>query len=92
MTSHYGKAYFTSISRQTTNLATINQTNLLNLCLPIPPVSEQKEIAAHLAKISSDSENLLTSIQTSIALLKERRSALITAAVTGQIPLEGLAA
>ena len=92
MTSHYGKAYFTSISRQTTNLATINQTNLLNLCLPIPPVSEQKEIAAHLAKISSDSENLLTSMQTSIALLKERRSALITAAVTGQIPLEGLAA
>ena len=92
MTSHYGKAYFTSISRQTTNLATINQTNLLNLFLPIPPVSEQKEIVAHLAKISSDSENLLTSIQTSIALLKERRSALITAAVTGQIPLEDMAA
>jgi len=70
----------------------LNKICIFRGALPIPPVSEQKEIAAHLAKISSDSENLLTSIQTSIALLKERRSALITAAVTGQIPLEGLAA
>ncbi|MDD0973185.1 MULTISPECIES: restriction endonuclease subunit S [Pseudomonas] len=52
-----------------------------------PPKREQREIADHV-RIESDSlDVLLTKTARSIALLKERRSALITAAVTGQIDL-----
>jgi type I restriction enzyme, S subunit len=88
MRSHYGKAYFISTSKQTTNLATTNQTNLLNFYLPVPPIEEQKLIVEYLNLEIGKADELLAAIKDSIALLKERRSALITAAVTGQIELE----
>ncbi|MEU6749396.1 restriction endonuclease subunit S [Spirillospora sp. NPDC046719] len=36
-----GKAYFLRIAKQTTNLATINSTQLKALPLPVPPVADQ---------------------------------------------------
>jgi type I restriction enzyme, S subunit len=90
MRSHYGKAYFTSTSRQTTNLATTNQTNLLNFCLPVPPIDEQRLIVEYLDHETGKTDELLGAIKDSITFLKERRSALITAAVTGQIKMEDM--
>ncbi len=52
-----------------------------------PPLAEQSEIADHLRLESERLDMLLTKTERSIALLKERRTALITAAVTGQIDL-----
>ncbi len=88
MRSHYGKAYFISTSKQTTNLATTNQTNLLNFYLPVPPIEEQKLIVDYLNFEIEKADELLAAIKDSISLLKERRSALITAAVTGQIEIK----
>lgn len=56
-----------------------------NLQLPTPPKHEQHQIANHLDKINKETDSLLDEVVRAIALLKERRSALITAAVTGQI-------
>jgi type I restriction enzyme S subunit len=65
--------------------ANLNPNRYAAISFPVPPVEEQIEIAAHIAtqlNRLSDSEK---AINTSIEQLIEYRSALITAAVTGQI-------
>ena len=42
--SQYGKKYFLSCSKQTTNLASINSTQLKNFPIMMPSIDEQKEI------------------------------------------------
>jgi len=56
----------------------------------LPPKNEQILIADYLDYETSKIDELLSAIKESIALLKERRAALITAAVTGQIALEDM--
>lgn len=57
----------------------------------VPPYKEQCGIADTLDAEIAEVESLLTLQQHSIALLQERRAALITAAVTGQIDVRGVA-
>lgn len=57
--------------------------------LPVPPLSEQRAIVAHIAKEIGKLDELRTAIEQTITLLKERRTALIAAAVTGKIDVEG---
>jgi type I restriction enzyme S subunit len=52
--------------------------------LPVPPLDEQREIAAHIAAETAKLHGLRDATQRTIALLRERRAALIAAAVTGQ--------
>ena len=52
---------------------------------PKPPVSEQKEIVAFLETELAKFDTLTAEAQRAIDLLQERRTALISAAVTGQI-------
>lgn len=54
---------------------------------PVPPLDEQEAIVAHIAEERSKIDKLATATERSITLLKERRSALIAAAVTGQIAI-----
>jgi len=53
--------------------------------IPIPPLNEQIEIVAYLKAQQERTAVLEATLCESIGLLKERRSALITAAVTGKI-------
>lgn len=53
----------------------------------LPPVDEQDSILAELDRVATRYDKLTAKVDASIALLRERRSALITAAVTGQIDL-----
>ena len=67
-----------------------NQTHLPNraftqLFLKVPPVEEQTRIADHLDAVMQKTKALTEKTNASITRLKEYRSALITAAVTGQI-------
>ena len=57
------------------------------LGIPVPPLDEQEQIVARIAKERVKIDKLATATQRSITLLKERRSALIAAAVTGQIAI-----
>ena len=57
---------------------------LFEVSLPVPPLREQQEIVAQIGFKTSQLDHLLSATETSITLLKERRSALIAAAVTGQ--------
>jgi len=54
----------------------------------IPPIAEQRNILGFLKDRLCEYENLLREVENSLILLKERRAALISAAVTDQIPVE----
>lgn len=55
--------------------------------VPLPPLPEQTEIIFLLSRERTRTAELEETLQRSIAILKERRSALITAAVTGQLQI-----
>lgn len=63
---------------------------LANIKIPVPPSREQVEICARASGWDDASGPLRAEIERSITLLAARRSALITSAVTGQIPLEAM--
>jgi restriction endonuclease S subunit len=53
--------------------------------IPVPPPSEQLTIAVYVGKCLQDIARVQQEILTSITLLRERRSSLISAAVTGEM-------
>ena len=59
--------------------------------LPVPPLSEQREIVTQIANETSKLDKLIDAMEKTVVLLKERRAALISAAVTGQIDKEQVA-
>ncbi len=59
-----------------------------DLPMAVPPVDEQKAITRSIEHANAQTSALKAEIARSIDLLRERRAALITAAVTGQISLE----
>ncbi|WP_052201638.1 restriction endonuclease subunit S [Ensifer sp. ZNC0028] len=61
--------------------------NFLALWFPYPPLEEQYDIVRYIATETARIDRLRAAAEHSINLLKERRGALITAAVTGQIDL-----
>ena len=62
--------------------------SFFTISLPVPPLTVQREIVAHVASATSKLDELTAATQRTVVLLKERRAALITAAVTGQMTME----
>ncbi|VBB48527.1 conserved hypothetical protein [uncultured Desulfatiglans sp.] len=56
-----------------------------NLIVPVPPFEEQKRIVSYLDSMWQRLNNMADKVRQSIQILKEYRSALISAAVTGKI-------
>jgi type I restriction enzyme S subunit len=63
---------------------------LASMKIPVPPIDEQIDICARIEKSLVVSIRLRSEITRSLDLLAERRSSLITAAVTGQIAMEAM--
>ncbi|MTI03694.1 restriction endonuclease subunit S [Roseibium sp. RKSG952] len=61
------------------------QADLRKFCVLLPPATEQYEIVRHLEDVVPALDKLLRKAQSAITLLQERRSALISAAVTGAV-------
>jgi len=68
--------------------ASLSQGELRNLPICIPPLPEQTAIADFLDLETVKIDTLTTEAQKAITLLQERRAALISAAVTGQIDVK----
>ncbi len=83
--SEVAKAYFESRAKQSTNLASISASNLSEMPLLTPPDQEQKRVVDHIARHTAKIDSVRKSTEHTISLLKERRSALISATVTGHI-------
>lgn len=87
--SSYAQFYFMSRSKQSTNLASISSANLMQLPVVVPPKAERLEILDLINASTSQLDTLLQTATLAIGLLQERRSALISAAVVGQIDVRG---
>jgi type I restriction enzyme S subunit len=63
----------------------LNCGEVQHVKLPVPPVGEQDEIMDHIYKSTQVFDSLVLKQLEAIALMQERRTALISAAVTGKI-------
>ena len=68
-------------------IGTIGLSDVKSIRIALPPLSEQNEIVSIIFQQKSKIEDICQTIQKSIKRLSEYRSALITAAVTGQIEM-----
>ncbi len=91
LNSTYAINRFISLANLVT-MATIDQDKIKSLEVPLPPRDEQDKIMAFLERETETMEKLEKSITKSIEKLKEHRTALISAAVTGKIDVREAAA
>ena len=70
----------------------IDRNDIHALPVTVPPEDEQRAIVAHLDEKCGKIDQLKAKAERGIELLKERRSALISAAVTGKIDVRDVAA
>ena len=70
----------------------INASELVCLDIAFPPLPEQRAIAAFLDRETAQIDALIAKVQEAIDRLKELRTALISAAVTGKIDVREAAA
>lgn len=68
----------------------LNCGNVKYISIPAPPLGEQTAICDYIATKNLEADELIDASCKSIELMRERRSALISAAVTGQIDVRGL--
>ena len=66
-----------------------NVESLKQLPIPVPPLDVQQTTAAALDHTTGQIDSLLQDLRSQIKLLAERRQALITAAVTGELAVSG---
>ncbi|MEA2238444.1 MAG: type restriction enzyme subunit [Thermoanaerobaculia bacterium] len=83
--SAYAKFFFFSRAKQSTNLASISSSNLRDLPVILPPREVRLEIEKHISEACSEIDVLTASVDSAIERLREYRTALIDAAVTGKI-------
>ncbi|MEQ1452786.1 restriction endonuclease subunit S [Acinetobacter seifertii] len=81
----YAKFHFFRQSKQSTNLASISVTNIKETPILVPPKNEREQILSYLNKQFDRFSKLENRCYQQIELLKERRTALISSAVTGKI-------
>lgn len=81
----YAKFYFMNNSKQSTNLASINQTNVKEFPVVLPPISKRDELLDALRSELSRIEDLRQHVENELETLAEFRSATVTDAVLGRI-------
>ena len=64
----------------------------LRLSSPVPPLNEQKEIVNKISVLRQRASRSCAALRKEVELLQERRHALITAAVTGEMDVPGVSA
>ncbi|WP_462166714.1 restriction endonuclease subunit S [Pseudoalteromonas sp. GB43] len=78
--SHYGKTYFLSCAKRSTNLASINSTQLKEFPVLIPPLVEQRKIS----KILSTWDKAIRTTEHLIDNGKQQKKALMQQLLTGK--------
>jgi len=70
-------------------IKTIGMPDIRSLSMPLPSISEQKEVIGYVFAERDRLDDLVAEAQKASRLLVERRSALISAAVTGKVDVRG---
>ncbi|MEW1965833.1 restriction endonuclease subunit S [Micrococcus sp. NPDC078436] len=84
-----GTVFRTQIETEFTGISVphLSESQVSRVKIPMPPADEQREIADHLDHETAKIDALIAKAERFIELAQERRAALITAAVTGQIEI-----
>ena len=91
----WGAAYFETkditpwLIRQGVGRYKLRKESLVSIPILVPPLDEQYKIVGWVGQIKNDINMAIERSQSLIRLLQERRTALISAAVTGKIDLRG---
>lgn len=97
MTSEYAANYIVgnvdkllfAWSKEGATVESIEQEYLSNSLFPVPPIAEQQRIVDKINEQMKTFDSLVSKAQKAIQLMQERRTALISAAVTGKIDVRG---
>ena len=74
-----------SLESKGSTMDNLNTETLGKVRTPVPPINEQLEILEYVEKVSGKFKKLIENAESAIQLMQERRTALISAAVTGKI-------
>ena len=69
----------------------VSQSDIVNLPMPLPALDDQRRILSWLDEQTARIDDLVAETVRFIEYARERRAALITAAVTGQIDVREMA-
>ena len=84
LTTSEAKKYY-DLEVTGTTIFNLSLNSIRNMKIPLPPLDEQIQITAFVSKQFIKYENLINAAEKQNNLLQERRTALISAAVTGKI-------
>ena len=83
------------VERYTTGVSSsrlrLSAEGFFEISFPVPPLTEQQRIAVYIANETAKLDKLRAKAEATVALLRERRAALIAAAVAGKIDRETVA-
>jgi len=82
--SGVGQRQFAALLQGGTKLG-LNLDDVRNLIVPVPPLADQRRLMRHIDDAGERLGTLSATVSSALERLREHRSALITAAVTGQI-------
>ena len=74
-----------SLESKGSTMDNLNTETLGRVRIQVPPTYEQNQILQYVGGVSGTYELLISNAEKAITLMKERRTALISAAVTGKI-------
>lgn len=74
-----------SLESKGSTMDNLNTETLGKIRTPVPPVQEQEAILEYVDNVSGKYKSLVDKAENAIALMQERRTALISAAITGKI-------
>lgn len=83
--SRYGKTYFIDCSKQTTNLASINSTQLKNFPVLIPTIEEQREIVNILNFFLGKEEQIKQNCLKLLEKIEEIKKSILSRAFRGEL-------
>lgn len=88
----FARRYFESTGTRSTNLASTNSSKVLDFRVPLVEVDRQRTVLDHYLEQAERLSKCRQVLARQIDLLVEHRQALITAAVTGELAVPGVAA
>jgi type I restriction enzyme S subunit len=88
----YSQGMSVPFIRQTTGIQNLDVGAYLGQATCVPPRSEQEALTSSLMRMYEVSKSLTQTLEQEVAVLTERRQALITAAVTGELGIPEAAA
>ena len=78
-----------SLESKGSTMDNLNTETLGRVRMPVPPRNEQNKIISHVSQVFGKYKVLIGNAERAIQLMQERRTALISAAVTGKIDVRG---